>query len=141
MNSIRDPAGIKSWLCTTARNLALDKIRRKQVEQKYVDKLVESETYYQEAGKSHKLAEESMLTNSLLHELEIDLLGDLIDQLCKDINDDTFCLFYREGLSAKDIASRKNIAISTVTNRLSRIRKKFSESFELSIRQLQESYC
>lgn len=131
---IYEQGNIKSWLVTTARNLCLDQIRKDKLENKFNEQELQDEHRHEKT--SHKLA--TFATESEIHELELTLIGDLIDKVTLETNDDTFSLFYRDGLSAKEIASRKNAPVSTVTNRLSRLRIRFQGYFESHIKQLHD---
>ena len=122
--------GLKSWLVTTVRNRALDHIRKQKLEQKQLVHLaVEFEGNQQQ----------SMVSDTLLRELEVKLLGDLLGVIERETNDDTLTLFYQQGLSAKMIAETKGEPVSTVTNRISRGRKKFRETIESHIKTLHEN--
>lgn len=127
---INDPKGVKSWLVTTARNLTLDQLRRQQLIQKH------SKIQYLNI-EPEKTA--GFVSQSELRELEIALLGNLIDEIQYETKDETFALFYREGLTAKEIALRGGEAISTVTNRLSRLRKRFNNKFKIHLEKLHDS--
>lgn len=118
-------SSIKSWLVTSARNLAID--------------------YYRKSRKTTSLenedaieSEDNMVMN-IRRELELSLIGDLIDRLAVETGDSTLVEFYRQGLSAREISEKNNEPISTVTNRLSRLRKKFSEHLKQHIEELRAS--
>lgn len=127
---INTPQGVKSWLVTTARNLSLDQLRRQQLVQKH------SKIHYFNENSENT---STFVSKSELRELEIMLLGNLIDEIQTETSDDTFSLFYRDGLTAKEIAHRGGEAISTVTNRLSRLRKKFNNKFKTHLDRLHDS--
>lgn len=129
-NAINNSLAIKSWLITTARNLAIDYLRR----QKHESSAIQSR---HQAHHIDDLYREPF--KSVTHELELLLIGDLIDEVTRQTNDDTFVLFYKEGLSAQEIATRHNEALGTVTNRLSRLRKKFRDRFRKKLCQLRDS--
>ena len=124
-------SAIKSWLITTARNIAIDELRK----QKSHSTTTKKHCNYVLAGNDLSESEPS-----LIHELEILLIGDLIDEITQQTGDDTFALFYKEGLSAQDIANRHNEALGTVTNRLSRLRSKFKNRLKRKIAELRESH-
>jgi len=125
IHKIHHQNSVKSWLVTIARNLAIDSIRKSK---KMTDinsiELVDSE---------------DQQISSLTRELEITLIGKLVDQLCDETGDSTLKDFYRTGLSAKQIAEKNNEPISSVTNRLSRLRKKFSQHLQQHIKALRDA--
>jgi hypothetical protein len=83
--------------------------------------------------------DQRILSDSLLHELELSLLSKYIDDFVHSTGDDTFRLFYRDGLSAKAIAEKKGETVGTITSRLSRQRKRFKDDFRASMLQLRET--
>ena len=125
LSKINRPESIKSWLITSARNLAIDHIRKSKKLTTLDDDAYEA-THIED-------------NDGLLHELELKLVGKLIDQLAVKSGDTTLVEFYRQGLSAKEISEKNNEPISTVTNRLSRLRKKFSGYLRQHIEELRES--
>jgi len=124
-SKLENKKALNTWLVTTARNLAVDHLRKHS-------KLTELP--------DNPPAElQSKLMHYPTHELEIMLLGKLIDQVATDTGDVTFSQFYRKGMTAKQIAEENQEPISSVTNRLSRLRKKFSENFKQHIEELRAS--
>lgn len=140
--TIQQAQAIKSWLITTAKNLTVDMLRKQKLANDYTR---------QEQGEHHNTpgnfdhstsmnrADDGLLAASELYELELYLLGQLIDETQQETLDDTFVLFYREGLTAKEIAERKGEPVSTVTNRLSRLRSRYREKFIAQLTNLRES--
>jgi len=131
-NQIKSRETLKSWLMTIARNQAMD-YRRKQ---KLVKKHAESERLNQRQSDEWITG---LINDEQLHEMQILVLGELIDDIQEKTKDATFSLFYREGLSIKEIAKHQNEPISTITNRLSRLRKRFREKFEAHLDKLNNS--
>ena len=127
-SSLKNKDAIKSWLVTTARNQAMDLLRKHKLQQKHV------ETGY--AGQESVCP--SLMSDNQVHELELLLLGEFIDQVERETDDNTFTLFYRHGLSVKEIAIQLNVPVSTVTNRLSRMRKSFKDRIKTHITQLHD---
>jgi RNA polymerase sigma-70 factor (ECF subfamily) len=127
---IQNPQGIKSWLVTTARNLAVDHIRKRNTENAYID----AAELAVEDAKEH-----DMVSPSLQRALEVELLGELLIEFEQQTQDDTLTLFYKQGLSAKTIAEAKGQPISTVTNRISRARQKFRKTIETHIKNLRDN--
>ena len=116
--TLGDPSKVKGWLVVTARNRAMDYHRQKKVRLDKQDHLVR-----EEENRQDQAAERSQ------HEVEVALLTDLIQEACRREGDDTLNLFYHKGLSVKDIAAQKGEAVSTVTTRLSRLRRKLKPWF------------
>lgn len=127
---------LKHWLATTARNICLDQIRKRKVEHKYARRTLNE---IQIPPQNDTLQQATFTTQSEIHELELTLVGALIDKVTSETEDETFSLFYCKGLSAKEIAKRQNAPLSTVTNRLSRLRKRFNKHLISHIRQLHEN--
>lgn len=117
-DSVSHHSKLKAWLTTTARNRAMDYHRKNQVRQ---DKS-------QEIKRTMEATADIQLDDGL-REVELAVLGQLIDEACAKEKDDTLCLFYRKGMSAKAIAQLKGEAVSSVTTRLSRLRKKLKPWF------------
>ena len=114
-DTIRSPDGVKAWLVTTARNLTFDSCRKKKPLPMEMEKI---------QAAVDRQAEEKQWNQERLVRLE--KVSGLIKELCDKEQDDTLQLFYCDGKSAKEIAELKGVALSTITNRLSRQRKKFS---------------
>lgn len=125
-SEIRDPAKVQAWLTVTAKNLAIDRLRAgKKL------RYEESETLERESG---RLWEERAGGEGL--ELELVLVGELLEKLAKTPGGETLRQFYAEGMSAKEIAAKNGEAISTVTTRLSRLRTKFRDELRRHIEDL-----
>lgn len=125
IDSIHSQDSIKAWLITSARNLAIDHLRKThRITQ--LDNVQALE------------AEDSILEN-LSRELEVALVGELLDKIAIETGDQTLVEFYRLGLSAKQISEKNDEPISSVTNRLSRLRKKFSEYLKQHVEELRAS--
>lgn len=124
VNEIQQPAALKAWLVTTARRLTLDEIARGR-------RLV--------SGAEEGADIPDTAVESVQRELEIALVGEMVQQISADTGDSTLAEFYLLGRSAKDIASQRGEAISTVTTRLSRLRKRFQEHLRTHIEALRAS--
>ena len=109
--SLTHQSVIKSWLSNTAKNLSIDYLRKHS----RVSSLTEEQ--------SDQLTEQHM--ENATRELEIVLIGNLLEKITLEIGEDTAVDYYKRGLSAKQIAENNSEPISSVTNRLSRFRKKF----------------
>jgi RNA polymerase sigma-70 factor (ECF subfamily) len=121
---IQQPAAIKAWLVTTARNIALDERRKRR---------------HLVATDRDDVAEEADASvESARRELEISLVGALVQDIVRETGDSTLSDFYVLGRSAKEIAAEKGEAISTVTTRLSRVRQRFQERLRARIQLLRD---
>lgn len=134
--AIEAASGLKYWLVTTVRNKSLDCLRRQKVAQKQLENISTEREISEGQG---RIAETLLISDTLVRELEVKLLGELLVAIELDTKDDTFTLFYQQGLSAKQIAEVKGEPISTVTNRISRNRKKFREAIEARIQNLHDN--
>ncbi|MFV2057741.1 MAG: RNA polymerase sigma factor [Thiohalomonadales bacterium] len=138
-DKICDQEHIKRWLMTTTRNLCMDHARKKSVEKQFTQQQLHKERQGETERESNTSQVPTNFATTLeIHELELMLVGELIDKVTMETNDETFALFYRDGLSAKEIATRQNTPVSTITNRISRTRKRFRAYFESHIKQLHE---
>lgn len=129
--SIDHEGAIKSWVIRTSKNYMIDLMRSQK--RKPEDSVAET-------SQLEKVDVSEAGENSLLRELEVKLVGELIDDVCRTSGDDTFALFYKEGWTAKQIAEKKGEAVSTVTTRISRLRKKFKESLTDEIQNLRDKH-
>lgn len=122
---IKDRNSVKAWLVSCAKNLAIDHLRRHTLAARHEQNMaLESE------------AEAELSRHNTQRELEIKLVGRLVQKLCDEEQDDTFKLYYVAGMKARNIAELRSEPISTVTNRISRQRKKFQEAFVKYLEQL-----
>ncbi len=126
-HEIRDSSAIKPWLVSCARHLTLDYLRKKKF-------LSLSDPDVDQALTQH--ANESLERED--HELEVRLVGHLIQDVCTQEQDDTLKLFYIDGLKAREIAVLRGEAVSTVTTRLGRLRQKFRLVFEQQLERLEK---
>ena len=126
-NEIKDPAAIKPWLVSCARHLALDYQRRR----KFVP--------LSDLGFDQAMAQRGNESAAHeYHELEVWLVGNLIQEVCVQEQDDTLKLFYIDGLKAREIALLRGEALSTITSRLGRLRLKFRHVFEQQLDRLEK---
>ncbi len=125
--NLKNPKALDKWLITTAKNLIIDQMRKNNTAK--TDSVGEQIS---------DLAEKNPLdrTDDVLRETEIKLLQDLFLEIEKEKGGDTFVAFYRDGKSVKEIAMRNSESISSVTTRLTRMRRKLSEKIK---RKLQDA--
>ncbi len=125
-SEIRDPAKVQAWLTVTAKNLAIDRLRAgNRVKPSGDDAVLDGGGRLWEAREGGEA-----------RELELLLVGELLDKLARTPGGETLRQFYAEGMSAKEIAAKNGEAISTVTTRLSRLRTKFKDELRRHIEDL-----
>jgi RNA polymerase sigma-70 factor (ECF subfamily) len=132
LGEIRGPDKLKAWLVTCARHLAIDRLRasRRHLLTDFAEPGGEAlerrgPAALWQSGEEGKLG--------ALRELELRLVGELLDRVAALPGGETLRQFYAEGLSTKEIARRNGEAVSTVTTRLSRLRARFREEFKSHI--------
>jgi RNA polymerase sigma-70 factor (ECF subfamily) len=118
--TIEGASKVKPWLVTTARRLVIDQLRKSGRE---------APMAAGDARERADLATGGDGQESLEREVELKAVADLVAEIAETPGGETFRAFYVEGLTAKAIASRNGEAVSTVTTRLSRLRRRFSERF------------
>lgn len=129
--NIESMAALKTWLVVSTRNRAIDVLRQ----HKMVKTLGDDPPKRGVEGDS-----ESPETNaSLWHEIQVTLVGEIVETLCEENQEYSFKRFYVEGKSAKEIAFENGEPISTVTNRISRMRKLFRLKFTERLQALRDS--
>jgi RNA polymerase sigma-70 factor (ECF subfamily) len=110
-----DPLKIKGFLSITSRNLAIDKVRQSQ------------------SRKTEAVGEDIASLEGTLWEQNTDrraviaVAERFIEEVARQPGGECFALFYREGLSVRDIAERLGESTGTITSRLSRMRQKFKD--------------
>ena len=128
--AIESPAKIKAWIAATCRNACIDQLRRQRRDS------VVSDPTSDDFEPGHNENE-----GAPARELELKLVGEFIQELLDEPGGDTFSMFYRDGKTVSEIAKEKNEAISTVTTRLTRMRRKFSELLRARIDSLRANSC
>lgn len=123
---IKDAAKLKSWLVANVRNQAIDRLRTRKRHATPVG-AEELENVGAPLWAAHVDAHQ---------ELELGLVRELLERLAGTPGGETLKLFYVDGLSAKEIATRNGEAISTVTTRLSRLREKFGDELRRHVQAL-----
>ena len=125
---IKSAAQVKAWLASTTRNACIDQIR---AQKRTVVGIESSETYGEpQIDTSRESAE---------REQEFNIVSEFIEEITNEPGGDTFVMFYRDGLSAKAIADRKNESVSSVTTRLTRLRRKFADILRKRIEDSREN--
>jgi len=129
--TIENEGALKTWLVIATRNRAIDYLRQRKFSQS-----LDTASSHSVQGNTPEAANNN---DTLWHEIQVSLVGDIVEELCIETNETSFRRFYVEGKSAKDIASENAEPISTVTNRLSRMRKAFKLKFTERLQALHDA--
>ena len=116
----------KSFLITTARNLVVDSYRK---DARRMTDLV---------GEDLPAHNSEMWQSDPQRDLEVNLLGTLIDKIAKEKGCESFGLFYRDGLSMQAIADKLGKPIGTIASQISRTRQKFRNEMRTSLEAIRE---
>ena len=125
---IREPAAVKAWLARCARNVTLDHLRKKSAIPMPDEELIPLQDQ-----------EQDELQEIEQRKRECIVLQNLILKICKIENDDSLKLYYVDGLSMREIAEEKEAPISTITTKISRLRKKFKDVFKEHLEEVRNS--
>ena len=126
--TMKSAGQLKAWIATTCRNGSIDYIRRNR-RMSFGDDAVQ---------KADSTAIDPN-DGAVSRELEFQIASEFIQEVINEPGGDTFVLFYRDGKTAREIAATKNEAISTVTTRLTRLRRKFAETLKRRIEALRSN--
>lgn len=116
-----DSTKIKGFLSITTRNLAIDKVRQGRVR------------------KTEAVGEDIALANKTIWEQDLDQCAAIsiaerfIHEIALKEGGEAFGLFYRDGLSAREIAEKLGESTGTITSRISRMRQKFKDELKLRL--------
>ena len=116
MHRFENANKIKSWIVAVTRNHIIDIKRKEAMKASHVEEL----------KKQPNLLSQDALREKISRELELSMTRELLQEISATKGGPTFQRFYEQGLSVKDIAALQDEPISTVTSRLSRLRKKFA---------------
>lgn len=103
----------KAFLIVAARNAGIDFIRKKNRQKTDVDTFESREPT------------STMWESDPEREIQLQVVGHLLDELAKEPGGESFCLYYREGLTLKEIAERLQEPQGTIAARVARMREKF----------------
>lgn len=109
------PERIKGFLVLTARNLAIDTYRRKKSRRTDAD------------PDAVGAAAEGLWESDARRTVLAQAAGELLDELAKEPGTEVLTMFYRQGLSVKEISAKTGQATGTVTARLSRLRARLGD--------------
>lgn len=104
---------VKGFLAVSLKRQIIDRSRRMHVRK--------TESY--EIACPHG-AQTTLWESDCELELEVAKISEAIDRISAVPGDELFGWFYRDGLSAKDIAQKAGIAVGSVTSKLCRLRTK-----------------
>ncbi len=130
-HTINSPEAVKSWLVAVARHAILDLKRREKVRTDFAASAP--------ASKQENTLTPDALAKQIGREMDMLVVGELVSEIAANPGDECFALFYRDGLSAREIAEQNQEPISTITTRLSRLRKKYEERIRERITTLRDS--
>ena len=120
-----DPNQARGFLIITARNMAIDLLRKNK----------RQKVGFIEDNQAAIDSDEAVWKNDPRRIMEAEAVGKFLDEIKDEQGADILVMFYRDGMTAKQIAERLNEGVNTVTSRLSRARKKFKERLQKIIDQ------
>lgn len=124
VRSIREQGAIKRWLCVTARNRVIDHARMARKS---------------DAAGLELLVDENEAFATYQREIEVRLVSELLSMMGEEPGGADFIAFYRDGKTARQIAEANGEAVSTVTTRLTRLRRKHGELLRAKIEELRRT--
>lgn len=115
IGTLKDKAKTKSWLCTIARNAAIDWLRKKRekINREMVNMSVDSKTPASNVEKEERID----FVNRILREL-------------KPSDRDIIIMRYLGDMSYKEIAAATRMSVSAVGEKLSRLLSNLEEKFK-----------
>lgn len=125
----------RAYVALSIRTLVIDQSRSFRV-RKGVS-LTEFESSSNEGAESSIQSQQP--TSDFGKEIQIAAIGEAIDRIPADEDRWFLTWFYRDGLSAKEIAGKTGHAISSVTCRLSRLRTKYRDLFVAAVETAESS--
>jgi RNA polymerase sigma-70 factor (ECF subfamily) len=106
----------RSFLITTAKNLVIDRYRKGKTQKT------------QPVGEAIDPQAEALWVSDPQRDFEVEAVGYLIDEIARSqTGGECFRLFYRDGLSLKEIAEQLDQPIGTVASKVARLRNKFKD--------------
>jgi len=130
LSSLATPSSFEGWLYTTARNRAKSALAKRSSEDRTMADSVGGvlDQY------SHSIITVPPSPESLLLEVDLAAVRDLIDRLPAGPEKDTVQLFYVDGqLSAREIADTLGVGKSAITMRLERFRARVKRELMLRV--------
>ena len=115
----------RPYLIVAARHTAIDQLRKKNVSR------TETESFESDEPR------EALWESDSHHEMRIQALGKILDEIAETKSDgECFRLFYRDGLSLKEIAQRCDVPAATVATRIARLRDRLKKRLRDQIENL-----
>lgn len=115
-----DERVVRAWLALTAKRIIIDEARKRRREP------VGAEDVEGSPAAALWFRDEEAIER----ELEILSVRELVDEIAAMPGGDDFLAFYVDGLKAREIAGRRGESVSSVTTRLSRLRRRLREQFK-----------
>jgi RNA polymerase sigma factor (sigma-70 family) len=118
--TIQGPSKVKAWLATCTRNHIFDGMRKKKGK--------EAMEFHEDLHAAPEGA-----NDHIKRKIDWQLAEEFILKIKDEKGMDSFRSFYLDGKTAQEIASHKGEAVSTVTTRISRLRRKLADEMKLYI--------
>ena len=115
---------MKGFLVVTAKNLVIDRYRR------------------QKTRKTDSIEDQTVENNEPLwrsdpnRELEVSLVSEIIDKIASEPENKCFSMFYRDGMTMKEISNKTGKPLGTIAAKIARLRGKFKEQIKTQIGEL-----
>jgi RNA polymerase sigma-70 factor (ECF subfamily) len=108
----------RAFLIVAARNAGIDFLRKKKRHKTDLDTF-----------EVHEPAK-TMWESDPEREIQLQVIGQLLKEVEKEPGGESFCLYYREGLTLKEIAERLQEPTGTIAARVARMREKFKQRMQ-----------
>lgn len=108
----------RAFLIVAARNAGIDFIRKKNRHKTDLDSFETREP------------SQTMWESDPEREIQLQVVGQLLDEVAEEPGGETFCLYYREGLTLREIAARLQEPTGTIAARVARFREKFKQRLQ-----------
>ncbi len=105
----------RAFLIVAARNAGIDFIRKKKRQK------TDLNTFEVHEPSS------TMWESDPEREIQLQVVNHLLEEMAKEPGGESFCLYYREGLTLKEIAERLREPTGTIAARVARMREKFKQ--------------
>ena len=119
------PEKIKGFLVVAARNLVIDRLRKVKTQRT------------ESVGDAHDEQSEELWHSDPRRNLECALVGDMIEEVAKLPEGKAFGMFYRDGMTLKEISGATGEPQGTIAARISRLRSRFKDSMRARLEQIE----
>ena len=116
---------IKGFLIVAARNLVIDRLRKAKTQRT------------ESVGETHDDHSDGLWLSDPQRNLECALVGEMIEEVARLPEGKAFGMFYRDGMTLKEIAGAIGEPQGTVAARISRLRSRFKESMRTRLEQIE----